>query len=187
MSDHRICPNSTRRITGVINQFTLGSLVLVLALLLQSGSAMAQTGQAQIVGTVKDSSGAVVPKAAVIALNERNGVTRTTEANERGYFVIPGLQPSTYTLKASLAGFAVSETTNVVLATGQSVTIDPVLKPAGTSETVTVSAAAEATIDTTSARIGANVNQLEVASLPLNGRQLSQLYLQAPGAVNVGT
>jgi len=42
-------------------------------------------------------------------------------------------------------------------------------------------------LDPTSARIGANVNQLEVSNLPLNGRQLSQLYLQAPGSVNTGS
>jgi hypothetical protein len=187
MSDHRICPNSTRRITEVINRFSLSSLILVLALLLQCGAAVAQTGQAQIVGTVKDSSGAVVPSVAVTAVNERNGMTRTAETNDRGYYVIPGLPPSTYAVKVTRTGFALNETKNAVLAIGQSVIVDLVLTPAGTAETVIVSSAQEATIDTTSARIGANVNQLEVASLPLNGRQLSQLYLQAPGAVNVGT
>jgi hypothetical protein len=187
MSDHKIDPSLGRRLTRIIQRFPLGNTVFVLALLLQCGAATAQTGQAQIVGTIKDSSGAVVPLASVTAINERNGMIRTAEANERGYFVIPGLPPSIYTVKASSTGFAVSETKNVVLATGQSATVDAVLKPAGTSETITVSAAAEATVDTTSARIGANVNQLEVASLPLNGRQLSQLYLQAPGAVNIGT
>lgn len=70
-------------------------------MLLQCGAAMAQTGQAQIVGTIKDSSGEVVPLASVTAINERNGMIRAAEANERGYFVIPGLQPSTYTVKAS--------------------------------------------------------------------------------------
>jgi hypothetical protein len=187
MSDHTICPNVAWRIPSVIHEFSLCSLIFVLALLLQCGLAIAQTGQAQIVGTITDSSGAVIPKASVSAVNERNGAIRTAEANERGYFVIPGLQPSTYTVKASSAGFAVSQTQNLVLATGQSATVNLVLKPAGSTETITVSAAAEATVDTTSARIGANVNQLEVANLPLNGRQLSQLYLQAPGAVNVGT
>ena len=187
MSDHKICPNVAWRIPSVIHKYSLFSFVLVLALLLQCGLAIAQTGQAQIVGTIKDSSGAVVPKASVSVINERNGMIRTAEANERGYFVIPGLPPSTYTVRASLAGFTVSETKNLVLATGESATANLVLKPAGTSETIIVSVATEAMVDTTSARIGANVNQLEVANLPLNGRQLSQLYLQAPGSVNTGS
>src|SRR2546425_12388722 len=42
-------------------------------------------------------------------------------------------------------------------------------------------------IDTSSARIGANVNEREVAQLPLNGRQVSQLYLLAPGALTAGS
>jgi len=92
---------------GAINKYSLFSFLLISALLLQCGLAIAQTGQAQIVGTIKDSSGAVVPKASVSVINERNGMLRTAETNERGYFVIPGLQPSTYTVRASLAGFSV--------------------------------------------------------------------------------
>ena len=64
--------------------------------------------------------------------------------------------------------------------------MDLELRPAGLSETVTVSAST-GTIDFSSARIGANVNQREVQDLPINGRQMSQLYLQAPGTVNSGT
>jgi hypothetical protein len=187
MSDHKICPNVAWRKSSAIHKYSFFSFVLVSALLLQCGLAIAQTGQAQIVGTIKDSSGAVIPKAAVSAVNERNGMIRTAEANERGYFVVPGLQPSTYTIRASSVGFAVSETKNLVLATGESATANLVLKPAGSSEIITVSVTTEAMVDTTSARIGANVNQIEVANLPLNGRQLSQLYLQAPGSVNTGS
>ena len=47
--------------------------------------------------------------------------------------------------------------------------------------------ASSPTVDMSSARIGANVNQREVQELPINGRQMSQLYLQAPGTVNSGT
>jgi hypothetical protein len=171
----------------IVRCYPLMGYLILLALVLQAGIAGAQTGQGQLMGTIKDSSGAVVPGASVSAINERNGMIRTAEANERGYFVIPGLSPSSYTVKASSTGFGVSEIKGVILATGESSTINVMLRPAGTSETITVSAAAEPIIDTTSARIGANVNQLEVANLPLNGRQLSQLYLQAPGSVNTGS
>jgi len=52
---------------------------------------------------------------------------------------------------------------------------------------LTVSAdAAEVRVETSTATMGANVDTREVASLPINGRQLSQLYLQAPGAQNTG-
>ena len=168
-------------------RFAFCSLLLAFALLLQADIAFGQTGQGQLMGTIKDSSGAVVPQASVVAINERNGMMRTAEANERGFYVMPALPPSSYTVRASSAGFAISEIKGIVLATGESATASLVLKPMGTSETITVSAASEPVVDTTSARIGANVNQLEVANLPLNGRQLSQLYLQAPGSVNTGS
>src|SRR5436190_10546538 len=69
---------------------------------------------------------------------------------------------------------------------GQELSIDLELKPQGVSETVTVSAAASL-VDTSSARIGTNVIEREVKDLPINGRQLSQLYLQAPGSQNSGS
>jgi hypothetical protein len=52
---------------------------------------------------------------------------------------------------------------------------------------VTIVGGNDVALDTSSARMGANVNQEEVHGLPLNGRQLSQLYLQAPGALNSGS
>ena len=64
--------------------------------------------------------------------------------------------------------------------------LDITLAPASQSETVTVTAEAPL-LDVSDARMGANVNEREVSTLPINGRQLSQLYLQAPGALNSGT
>ncbi len=191
MSNHKTaaesaaCVNS--RIASVVRQAVLPGCTFLLALILLGAIAGAQTGEAQIVGTIKDSSGAVVPRATVTATNERTSAARTVAANEQGYYVIPGLQASTYTVRVTSPGFAVSETKGVVLMTGDSVMVNSSLKAAGISESIVVTAGAEPTVDTTSARIGANVSEREVATLPLNGRQLSQLYLQAPGSVNVGT
>jgi hypothetical protein len=60
------------------------------------------------------------------------------------------------------------------------------LKPAGVTETVTVSAQAT-TIDLSSAKVGVNVSEREVLNVPVNGGQMSQLMLQAPGSQNSGT
>ena len=156
-------------------------------LLLQAGLASAQTGSSQISGTVKDSSGAVVPGASVSIVNERNGITRSAAANDTGYYIITGLPASTYTVHVSSTGLTTGEAKGVALLAGDSITLNFELKAAGGAETVLVSATQEAVVDTSSARIGANVNEREVSSLPLNGRQLSQLYLQAPGSVNTGS
>src|SRR5262249_36130110 len=80
-----------------------------------------------------------------------------------------------------------SEYTSVEIVVGQAFDLAAELKPVGASESVTIVGGEEAALDTSSARMGANVNEAEVKGLPLNGRQLSQLYLQAPGALNSGS
>ena len=156
----------------------------LLILLAQVGAAYAQSGQARVVGTIKDSSGAVIPGATVTSINERTGSLRMVTTNERGSFVIPSLQPSVYTVKATASGFAVAEMKGVSLLPGEPLTVNLNLKPAGISESIVVSSEDAGRVDTSSARIGSNVNEKQVEALPLNGRQISQLYLLAPGAVN---
>src|SRR5438046_5805799 len=72
------------------------------------------------------------------------------------------------------------------LAVGQELTLDFEIKPAGVQEAVTVVGTAPV-LDMSSARIGVNLSQREVDNLPVNGRQMSQLLLQAPGSQNAGT
>lgn len=145
---------------------------------------VAQVSEGKIVGTVYDSSKATIPGAKIIIRNERTLVERTTTSNEQGYFVVPGLQPTTYTVTVSATGFQTTTSKNVVLGVGQVHTIDFVVNAAGTAEQITVTDVAD--FDTGSAKIGVNVTSAEVKELPLNGRQLSQMYLMTPGAVNGG-
>jgi hypothetical protein len=148
--------------------------------------AQAQSGQARIVGTVTDTNGAVIRLAAVTAKNERTGIERTVQANEIGYYVLANLPPASYTITAKAPELAPTELTNVVVGAGQERTIDIALRPATLQQQVTVTAGDLVVIDMSSARMGSNVSEREVATLPLNGRELSQLYLMAPGAVNNG-
>ena len=162
------------------------ALALATQLLLQS-TAIAQTDQGRLVGTVRDQSNAVVAGATLTITNERTGEARTINSTEQGQYLVTALKPSTYTVSVKAAGFADMQYTNIQVSVGQEVTLDIELKPAGSTESITVVGSEEPAIDTSSARLGTNVNQREVQDLPLNGRQLSQLYLQAPGSVNTGT
>ncbi len=103
-----------------------------------------------------------------------------------GGYTVTNLAASVYTVRANLSGFAPAEIANIQLLNNQALTVAIELKIAGVSETVTVTADA-VTVDLSSARMGTNVVEREVKDLPINGRQLSQLYLQAPGTVNAGT
>ena len=150
--------------------------------------AFGQTDQGRIVGTVRDQTGALIPGASVVVRNERTREERATTANAEGVYIIPGLRASQYTLTVTATNFAPTTITGVQLNVGQEQKLDVTVSPTGVSETIDIVAgASEAAIDSGSARLGATVDQREVVGLPLNGRQLSQLYLQAPGSVNSGS
>ena len=160
--------------------------LLALTMMAGAGAAFAQTDEGRITGIVRDTSGGVVPGTSVVAVNDHTGDIRETVTSAEGRYVFLGLKPSVYTIKATLTGFAPAEFKAQKVSAGQEVNMDIALKARNLSEAVEVTADASA-LDMSSARNGANVNEREVSQLPINGRQLSQLYLQAPGAVNTGT
>ena len=173
------------RVPRLLNRILL--IVIALAtLFVLPLTANAQTDQGRIAGTVTDSNGALVPGAAILVKNEHTGEERTATTNDVGYFIVSSLRPSSYTVTVSARDLS-ARTTNVQLLVGQEYTLAMIVQPTGVAATVTVSASGEAALETSSAAMGANVNPREVEGLPINGRQLSQLYLQAPGSVNSGS
>ncbi|MGI8919818.1 MAG: carboxypeptidase regulatory-like domain-containing protein [Pyrinomonadaceae bacterium] len=161
---------------------------LIVAVALAIVPASAQTDQGRIVGSVRDPNGALVPGASVVVKNDRTGEERSATTNAEGVYIIPALRASEYTVKVDAPNFATTTVTGVQINVGQEQSLDVTVSPTGVSESIDVVAgASEAAIDAGSARIGATVDQREVVGLPLNGRQLSQLYLQAPGSVNSGS
>ena len=149
--------------------------------------AYGQSDVARIVGTVTDASGAVIPGATVTIKNERTGQSRKIAANGQGEYSATQLLPASYTLTAEATGMAPAEYTGVNVQVGQERRLNLTLQPATVNTEVNVSGGQVVVVDVSSARVGANVSEREVAELPLNGRQVSQLYLLAPGAVNNGS
>ena len=175
---YTITPKSLRLISLIAFAFAIVVLFQI--------TGYAQTDQARIVGTITDANGAVVPGASVVVRNERTGEERTATTNEAGYYLVPGLRPSTYSVAASAQNLT-AQATNVQLVIGQELNLPLTVQPTGVEAKVDISAGADTLVDTSSAAMGANVNPREVEGLPINGRQLSQLYLQAPGSVNSGS
>src|SRR5262245_13915480 len=163
----------------------LRTLALLLAVSSLPALALAQA-DGRFTGTVLDQSGAFVPNAAVTIKNERTGEERMVTSNAQGHYTVSGLRPSVYTIKVTLAKFAPLEYPGMTLGAGQEFYVDLTLQPEGLTEQVVVVASATA-VDLSSARIGVNVGEREVQNLPINGRQMSQLMLQAPGSQNAGT
>jgi hypothetical protein len=168
-----------------LTRFALAGAALAL-LFMVSPTANAQSDQGRIAGTVTDSNGALVAGATIIVKNERTGEERIATTSEVGYFMVSALRPSSYSVTAKgkdLSGTAA----NIQVLVGQELNVPLVVQPNGVEAQVNVVGGADTVLDTSSAAMGANVNPREVQGLPINGRQLSQLYLQAPGSVNSGS
>jgi Carboxypeptidase regulatory-like domain len=159
------------------------AFVLMVAI---SPAVRAQSESGRISGTLTDQNGSIVPGASVVVRNERTGEERTVSSSTDGSYTVSSLRPSIYTVTVHSTGLATTAT-NVNVVVGQELKLDLVLKPEDLKAIVDVTAGGETIVDTSSAVNGANVNPREVEGLPINGRQLSQLYLQAPGAVNSGS
>jgi hypothetical protein len=133
-------------------------------------------------GTVADTSGAVIPGAKIRLKNEKTGAEREAVSSESGVYFIPNLAAASYSMTATFDGMADANFRGIILAAGQARTQNVILQPSAAASEITVSSGELVVIDTSSATVGANVNAREVAEMPINGRQISQLYLLAPGA-----
>src|SRR5262245_26578797 len=142
-----------------------GFLVLTLA----SASAWAQATTAQIIGIVKDASGAVLPGVEITVTQTATGGKRSTVTNETGNYVLASLPLGPYMLEASLPGFKSYVQSGIVLQVDDSPTINVVLQIGQVSEQIEVQANA-GLVETQRTAIGQVVNNRQIAELPLNGR-----------------
>lgn len=159
---------------------------LLLVLFVFLSESFAQTTTGSITGFLTDKSESVLADANVTLTDENTGRQRSTTTNNSGQFTLVQLPPSTYTLEISHTGFSTLQTKGLVLQVGQEISRNFTLNVENAQSTVTVEAA-EVSLDTDSAKIGGNVSSREIKELPINGRQISQLYLLVPGATNSGS
>jgi hypothetical protein len=152
-------------------------LFLVLVFVLPAN---AQTFRGAINGTVTDPSGAVVPAAHVKATNNATSIDYATESTSDGQFAFQDLPVGTYKVTVTAAGFPILEVDNVAVAQGAIYTLPVQLKISQQSTTVEVSAAA-LTLDTTTSTQTTLVAGSDLQTLPLNGRDFTQLISVSPG------
>lgn len=154
----------------------------IFLILFCASSLWSQTDAGAILGSIQDSDRAVITGATVSVQNEKTGQMRETVSNETGLYTIPNLSAANYTIKISAPGFASMQKSGIRLNVGQQIAVNFVMVPQIVRTEVVVEGGDVVAVDTASAKMGVNVSEREVANLPLNGRQLSQLYLLAPGA-----
>jgi hypothetical protein len=155
-------------------------LWLALLALASPGLMHAQFETAAVLGTISDSTGAVVAAANVTLTAERTGVVVTTLSNNNGVYEFLNVRPGTYTVSAESAGFkkSISDVFQVTVGSRQRVGLQ--LQIGEVSEVVTVSEAATLVEMDTSSR-GTVIGSQEAVDLPLNGRAYADLTLLTPG------
>lgn len=154
----------------------------LLLLLLASVALVLAQSTANIVGTIRDSSGGSVPGAKVTATNTQTGFRLTRESTAEGAYSIPLLPIGQYRLDVEKEGFQRYLQSGITLAVNDNATIDVVLQLGSVAESVTVTGAAPL-LETQTGTIRGLVDQQRIVSLPLNGRQITQLMTIQAGVI----
>jgi hypothetical protein len=158
--------------------------VLILAPFLGT-TALAQVDRAELEGTVKDQSGALIGDATVHVTAVHRGLTFDRSANAHGYYRFPGLAVGEYTVTFGHPRFKTKTVEEVVLQVGQTRTLDVTLEVGQVSEKVEVKAE-NAPAERSSAEAATVIRPDQIANLPVNGRDWASLTLLAPFAQDDG-
>jgi hypothetical protein len=150
--------------------------------LLLIAALFAQTTNANLGGTVSDSSKALIPGVTVTATNTATGIVSTNVTNETGAYNFASLQTGTYKVTAELPGFQTQTYNDVVLGVSQQVRLNFALQVGGQAQSVEVSVAADTLIATTSSSVGTVLPEYKVRDLPLASRNILDLVSTASGA-----
>ena len=139
---------------------------------------------AQIAGTVRDQSGAVLPGVEVTVVQTDTAAARTAVSNETGSYILSNLPIGPYRLEAALPGFRTFVQTGIVLQVNSAPVVNPVLQVGQVSEQIEVQANATL-VETHSTGVGEVIDSQRVVELPLNGRQATQLINLAGAAATI--
>src|SRR4030095_10983814 len=160
---------------------SLSSFVIAIVLL-PAGVSAQTVAVAQLSGAVLDDSGGALPGVDVTVTQTNTGMTRSVGPGGNGDYVFTNLPVGPYKLSAKLSGFSTFEQTGIVLAVGDTRSVNVAMKVGGLTETVRVQADA-ALVETRSVNVGTVVSQEQIVDLPLNGRSVLQLIVLSGSAV----
>ena len=166
------------RATGFVRWSRMPLVCLLLTLCAIVARAQVDTGT--ILGTVTDSSGAVIPGATVAIINQETSATSTAKTLADGRFVFTPLHIGTYNVVAQFTGFKKATVEAIHLDIQQQVLVNIVLQPGTVTENVEVTEAPEL-LQTQSSSVGQVIEEKSIEDMPLNGRDYTMLVLLTPG------
>ena len=182
MKDHSVEKFSCNR--HVVGALTLAFLLGLIVFLFAPQTLMGQVDTGSLTGTVTDSTGARLPHATITLTNIKTGGVTAVSTTSTGTYVFGALNPGTYSLKATGAGFEATFIAEVKINVQQTPTIDIVMTPGAVTEQVTVTTAAPL-LQAQSAEVGQTIDDVAVNDLPLNGRDWTSLGQLAAGVTTI--
>lgn len=144
--------------------------LVIFSLVATVGPAFAQSGAtSSLTGTVVDTGGGIVPGASIVIKNNATGTTFEAISNSSGAFSVPALDPGTYTVTVSLAGFKTAVVNEVRLLAARPSEVKVTLEVGALTETVQVAAASEL-VQTQSSTVTSTITSEQINNLPLSSR-----------------
>jgi hypothetical protein len=141
----------------------------------------ASTGE--LLGDISDPSGATIPRATVTVKETATGESRTVTGDRVGHYVVPLLPPGTYSVSATVTGFASQTASGITVHAATSTTVNLHLSVGTAEQTVTVEARGEM-LQTENAANGQTTDQTTVATLPLTSRNFTEILQLNPGVAS---
>ena len=152
--------------------------LLVLPFAAKNTFAQAVTGT--LLGTIQDSSGAVVPSVNVTLTNEGTNVANKTTTSAQGFYTFPNLSPGQYSVTVEAKGFKKLISTHNIVQVEQTTRVDVTLTPGAVTAEVTVTGTTPL-VETTTSDLGETIDQTQISNLPVNGRLVALVMQLAPG------
>src|SRR5947208_3503876 len=141
---------------------------------------VAQSSTATILGTVKDTTGALIPGVSITVKHTESGLTRSVVSGERGGYNVPLLPVGAYEITTTMPGFKQQVRSGINLVVGQQAVIDLTLEVGAAAQQITVSEEAPL-VNTTLSSTSGLISEQQVKELPLNGRSFDQLLVLNAG------
>ena len=157
--------------------FQLLSLLAILLVSANVALGQAQSNAADLQGTVKDTTGAVVPNAIVTARNAATNVSRNVTTNDEGFYRIINIPPGDYEVTVEAPNFKKAVLTKVTVTVGQAAVIDVSLEPGQITESVTISEQTSDIVETSKTAVATTIDQQRINNLPINERNYIQFAL----------
>ncbi len=172
----------SRRTTGTlrISALLTRAVLVLLGSLFGLAVSFAQVDAGAILGTVRDTSNAVIPGVKVTLTNEDTGISQSTTSSSTGEYIFAPVRIGTYSLVAEFQGFQRVDHPHVTVNVQQRVAVDVVLTPGEMTQTVSVTGEAPL-LQSEDAAVGQVIGARAINDLPLNGRNFTFLAQLAAG------